>query len=374
MNVLLLTAHSIAEYDDVRMLTGLGYDVFSIGAYTDPAHPTDDKRPPLPEPDGVRWPRTDWYHPELAAACQRQRERHAGDPLDFAIDWAKADLAPEVLDWADVTIVHHFPIPWILAQWPRLRGKRVIWRTCGQSDPELERLMAPLHRQGLQIVRYSPAERRAFGRIGAFAGEDAMIRFGKEPSDWYGTPQREPLVGNITQDMVGRGDACGLRFWLAATEGLPVAPAGPGSERLRGGLGSLSYDEMRAYLKRIGVYLYTGTRAASYTLGLIEAMLSGVPVVSIGARAFLPQLPELFEAPELTGLVMDEPEPSILRRLLDDPDEARRWTVEQYNRALYLFSGVGLQWRAFLDRGEAIAASTLATSPRAWSAVTGLAE
>ena len=42
MNVLLLTSHSIAEYDDLRMLTDLGYNVFSIGAYTDPRNPTDD--------------------------------------------------------------------------------------------------------------------------------------------------------------------------------------------------------------------------------------------------------------------------------------------------------------------------------------------
>ena len=48
MNLLLLLAHSIAEYDDVRMFSDLGYDVFSIGAYTNPANPGDNLRPALP--------------------------------------------------------------------------------------------------------------------------------------------------------------------------------------------------------------------------------------------------------------------------------------------------------------------------------------
>ncbi len=58
MNVLLITAHSIAAYDDVRMLTDLGYDVFNLDGYIDPAHPHVDMRPALPDA-----PR----HPELMA-------------------------------------------------------------------------------------------------------------------------------------------------------------------------------------------------------------------------------------------------------------------------------------------------------------------
>ena len=49
MNILLLLAHSIEEHDQLRLLSGLGYDVFSIGGYIDPAHPHDPKRPALPD-------------------------------------------------------------------------------------------------------------------------------------------------------------------------------------------------------------------------------------------------------------------------------------------------------------------------------------
>lgn len=347
MRVLLLTSHSIAEYDDLRMLADLGLDVFSIGAYTDPRHPGDDKRPALDLP----------AHPELAAACVKVRETPGVD-TSWMIDPAKAFLHPDVIDWADVIICHHFPEKWLIPQWSRIRSKRVIWRTCGQSSPELERLMAPLRADGLQIVRYSPKEREAFRALGAFAGEDALIRFGKYPEDWYGWRGDVEAIGNVTQDMVGRADACGLRAWLAATEGLPVRPAGPGSEQLRDGIGALSYDAMRDYLRGIRVYFYTGTQPASYTLGLMEAMLTGTPVVSVGPEGMW--LPGLFEGHELAFEHRSEQRPKglTLREVLDDKQLAVVLSHSVQRRALAAFdvATVGPQWAAFLGVKVPVAA------------------
>jgi glycosyltransferase involved in cell wall biosynthesis len=93
---------------------------------------------------------------------------------------------------------------------------------------------------------------------------------------------------------------------------------GPGSEDI-GGPGALTYDEMRGWLRRARVYLYTGTQPASYTLGLIEAMMTGIPVVSIGPSWMdvFPYGPDLFEGHELV------PE----RRAHDDPERAERTTT-----------------------------------------------
>ena len=350
MNVLLLTSHAIAEYDDLRMLTDLGYDVFSIGgAYGDV--PFEGKRPAtrchaIPRPrEGVRRPAGGADQAEL------------GDPGPN-IDWAKARLNDEVIDWADVIIVHHFPESWIAGQWASIKRKRVIWRTCGQSSPDgsLERLMAPLRADGLEIVRYSPKERN----LPDYAGEDALIRFGKYPDD-YGPWRGDNLaIGNVTQDMARRGNACGLGFWLEATHGLPTMPAGPGSEAL-GGLGQLDYYEMLDYLAGLRVYLYTGTTPASYTLGLMEAMLSGTPVVSISASAFGD--PELFEGDEIVGWSGDVADgyPRSTRQVAENTHEmladtlrfeekARNHSREMRTRALELFdvAVVGPQWKAFL--------------------------
>jgi hypothetical protein len=67
---------------------------------------------------------------------------------------------------------------------------------------------------------------------------------------------------------------------------------------------------MRDYLRRIRAYLYTGTQPASYTLGLIEAMMTGVPVVSIGPDHMTWQR-DLFEGHELARIrLVGRPRPT----------------------------------------------------------------
>jgi hypothetical protein len=340
-NVLLLTSHSIAEHDDLDMFTRMGVPTFSIGAYTNPQRPGDDKRPALSNAP---------YFAEFEALCHEQRTKHGDEPTDFVIDWAKGDLHPDIVEWADVIIVHHFPEAWIGGNWPNIADKRVVWRTCGQSDPRLERSMYRYRREGLEIVRYSPRERTVFSRTDAFAGEDAMIRFGKDPTEWAGWRGDVEVVGNITQHMAQRGDACGFWYWAEATKNLPVRPAGPGSDAI-GGIGILGFEAMREYLRSIRTYLYTGTRPASYTLGLIEAMMTGVPVVSIGRGAFgCDGLLEPF------GINHDDP--AVARADLDfllrDEQAALDMSVATRERAIELFAldRVMRDWREFLGIPE----------------------
>lgn len=351
--VLLLLAHAIEEYDQVALLSGLGYDVFSIGAYSDPAHPDVDVRPPLPNaPD----------HPELREACHAKRVEHVergrekvltlDGPRD-PVDWAKADLPAAVFDWADVIICHHFEHTWLWPQWPRLREKRVIWRTVGQSVEHNEWMMAPLRRDGLQVVRYSPKERN----IPGYAGEDALIRFYKDPDEWTGWTGEESVVINVTQNLRDRHPFTNYEFWDQATQGLPRMPLGPGSET-HGGAGSLTYEEMRGWLRRARAYLYTGTQPASYTLGLIEAMMTGIPVVSIGPawmRVF-PYGPLLFEGHELApcdgGSDHNDPAEALahLALLLSAPAAAETESRLMRERAIGTFgkATVAAAWRDFL--------------------------
>lgn len=327
MRILLLLAHSIAEYDDVRMFADLGYDVFSIGAYSDPSHPGDDVRPPLEDAP---------HHPDLAALTADQMV-------------AKEHLPDEVIDWADAIIVHHYPYQWLIGQYERIRHKRVIWRTCGQSDSSLEIAMAGMHARGVQIVRYSPKEREFFEPQGTFAGQDALIRFGKYPDDypyWHGDA---PFVTNVTQNMRGRGAWVGAQWYERATAGLAARPMGPGSEEYPGGLGKVSPDGMLHVLSQARAYVYTGTHPAPYTLGLMEAMLAGVPVVSIGPGAWMGPA-ELFEAHEIAGDWADDPDEARMKiaGLLGEPDHERSETVRLRAEALFGIETIGAQWRAFL--------------------------
>jgi len=341
--ILVLASHAVAEFDDVRMFSDLGFDIFCPGGYEVPGRAPEGIRPPLPDSPA---------HPDLVARLNETRAEY-GDPGNL-IDAGKARLHPAIIDWADVIIVHHFPQVWIGGQWERIKHKRVIWRTCGQSDPNVERDMAVYASQGMQIVRYSPAERRYFESVGCFAGEDALIRFGKYPADYGPWIGDDPVIGNVTQDMKARGESCGLSFWLAATEGLPARPAGKGSEELPGGLGALPYEAMLEYLRHIRAYLYVGTTPASYTLGLIEAMLSGVPVVSIGPEAWKgPDL--LFEGHQIVGSgnAFSSPDGTRkeLQRNLDDLEYAAELGAFHRQRAIELFSieTIGPQWVRFLS-------------------------
>lgn len=341
--IVLLLAHSIEEHDQLRLLSGLGYEVFSIGGYIDPRSPHDSKRPPLDIP----------FYPDLKAAVD---ELGTDDNLDAA----KRHIPDAILAWADTIICHHYEHTWIVPQWDRLRDHRVIWRTVGQSVGGNEAMMAPLHKEGLEIVRYSPKERN----IPNYAGETALIRFYKDPAEWHGWTGEWPGVINITQHLRQRDPYTNYGFWAEATRGLarpniddippPYAMAlGPGSEAI-GGPGELTYSEMQGWLRRSRAYLYTGTQPASYTLGLIEAMMTGIPVVSIGPSwmKVFPYGPDLFEGHEIALMAADDPAAArhAIQMLLDSPILAAHQSAEGRQRAIELFGyeTIREQWRRYL--------------------------
>jgi hypothetical protein len=174
VNLLYLEAHSILAHDELKMFADLGYNLFAIGSYVNPHAPHDPKRPALPQ-----IPRK----PELEA-CLRGNDRE--------------HLPDELIEWADAILFAGLPDQWLIPQWDRIKHKNVVWRTIGQSNYLLELKMREYHDKGVQIVRYSPAEERFFRQVPQqdgttadyFAGQDALIRFGKYPEDWGGMDGR----------------------------------------------------------------------------------------------------------------------------------------------------------------------------------------
>jgi len=342
MNVLLCLSHAIEEYDQLKLLHGLGLGVASIGGYIDPANPHVDIRPALPDIPQV---------PEVRAAVDA-----LGKPDNLGA--AQEHIPDAILDWLgdDGVIIYHHYLERLVGQWPRIRDwmqgkpeRRVIWRTVGQSVSNNEAMMAPLRSDGLERIAYSPKE----ANIPGYIGHDALIRFYKDPAEWYGWTGENPRVINFTQHLRQREPYTNWTFWEAATRTLPRMPMGPGSEAI-GGPGGLSEDDMKAALRSNRVYLYTGTQPASYTLGLIEAMMTGIPIVSIGPswmRVF-PYGPNLFEGHEIAGAPHDDPADArfALRVLLDNLDIAQRVSEATRQRAIDLFGidTIREQWAAFL--------------------------
>ena len=335
--ICLVLSHSIEEHDQLKLLTEAGYEVFSIGGYINPYAPHDPKRPPLFDVP---------HYPELQAVV---------DALDTQdnLGAAQTFIPDAILDWLgdDGIIIFHHLLERLWGQWPHLadfrkRGGRVIWRSVGQTDPSVERTAGFYRAQGLERVAYSPKE----ANIPGHAGYDALIRFYVDPEEWGGWTGERLEVTNVTQRMFQRGSACSPDFWNAAVAGLRAIPLGEGTET-----GILPLAEMQQRLRSARAYLYCGTRPASYTLGAIEALMTGIPIVSIGPHTWgkgIDWLPYVFEAHEFAYASSNSPEAAhlALASLLNDETEAREASAAQRQKAVRLFgkATVMADWQAYL--------------------------
>lgn len=330
MRILYFSCHSILEYDELKIFEDLGIEYFSLGSYVRPTSPVDPIRPPLKS-----YPET-WV-------------KGNAPPRD--------NIPPEFIAQFDTIIVMHVP-EWIEENWEKFRGKRVIWRTIGQSTPAIEARMAQYAARGMEIVRYSPRE----ANLEPTAGCSKIIRFYKDEREfghWVGAGNE---VITFAQDMQHRGEFCNYDAFVEITKGFNAHVYGPKNEisgELNGGF--LQYAELQQKMRDARVYVYTGTQPASYVLNLIEAMMTGIPVVAIGPilgnslnigkGADLYEIPDIItngvngfwsnDINELRGRV---------QLLLDDVKLARRIGEMGRQRAIELFGKEVIQskWKEFL--------------------------
>lgn len=283
----------------------------------------------------------------------------------------KDNIGPDLLSWADIFIVtHNFPAgkhlqPWIANNWEAFKKtkKPIIWRSIGQSNVAIEECLTPFRNDGLKIVRYSPKE----ANIPSYCGEDAMIRFYIDPEEYQGYIGNIPKVVTMAQNMFGsdtsknRGDHMAKDVFDEVVKDLDWKIFGPNNDYAgehNGGV--LSHEDLKTMLRLNRVFFYTGTRPASYTLGLMEAMVTGIPIVSIGPDAgnrIYKQ--ETFEVHELigpnggAGFWSDNVEElrNYLQMLLGDQKLAQEIGNKGRERAKALFGKekIKKEWETFLN-------------------------
>jgi hypothetical protein len=335
MKILYLSCHATLEYDELKLFEEMGYDYFSIGAYINPKQPHDPKRPAL---NGE-------YKEEFASLLMAHNQ---------------SNLHPHHIEWADVIIVMHIP-EWIESNWPLFKqaidsGKRVIWRTIGQSVQGVEERLAQYRKQGLEVVRYSPAE----ANIPGYIGSSGLIRFYKDPEEFKEWNGQTKEVVTFAQSMKQRAEFCNFDAFQKDVQGLDAHVYGPNNDgELNGGL--LSYDALKAKMRDAGVYYYTGTHPASYTLNFMEAWMTGIPIVAIGHKLGNSQhfAGQLYEVPDLiqngyNGFVSDVPEErqKHIRELLNNPDLAKNISANARKSAIETFGKetIKRQWREYLEQ------------------------
>lgn len=249
MKILYISCHSILEYDELRILHDLGHEVFSIGAYINPKTPHVSIRPPL---------------------------NYDIDP--FLLDqYNKYNLSKEFIDNFDCVIVMHL-LSIIEKHWDVLKNKITILRTIGQSVDNNELQLHKYVKEGLKILRYSPKERD----INNYAGESGLIRFLKYQSDFKPRNVTKKSLISFGQSIKQRGRHCGASYIEEIATKVPFKLFGPNNESYNFFGGFLSYEEQLNELATNSCYLYTGTYPAQYTLNFIEAMLAGIPIISLG--------------------------------------------------------------------------------------------
>lgn len=330
MRILYLPCHSILEYDQYKLWTELGHEVFSMGSYINPHKPHDNKRPPIPEGK---------YDDHLVTVTGTH---------------SKDNLHEELVEPADMIIIDHID-SWISSNWDKIKHKKVVLRTIGQNTSATEFRLQQYREEGLKIVRYSPKE----DSIPLYVGADAMIRFYKDPEEFDGWTGEKEKVITMGQSIKRRGEFCHWDIFDKATKGFPRLVFGAENQDIPEWGGQLEYEEMKQVFRENRVFFYTGTQPASYTLTLIETMMMGMPIVAIGAalgNSMFQNEQDTYEVDsilvnEVSGLHADTIEDLTehVKRVLTDYSFAKRLSREGRQRAVELFGKekIKKQWEDF---------------------------
>lgn len=337
MKILYLSCHAVLEYDECKLFTEMGHEVYSHGVYRDPRGAYTLPRPGI---DGMpideRW-------------------------IELTANQAKTELTPEMIDPFDVIIImsgeNEGPL---IANWKNIKHKRVIWRSIGQSIQPTENAVKRLRAEGLEVVRYSPKEQN----IPGYAGEDAMIRFYKDPDDYFGWNGNDKRPINFTQTLKGRGKMVHYDEIMGSLVGFDGAKIyGTGNNDLgtfNGG--EVTYNKMRELLRNSRVFVYGGTWPASYTLSFIEAMMTGIPIVALsteGAKVAGVDPFDYYEVAEILDqagvMTWDNVEKmrEMVQGYLDSDVLAGESSIQLRNTAIKLFGKevIAKQWADYLAKG-----------------------
>ena len=335
MKIHYISCHSVLEYDEFKLFTEMGLEVFSNGAYRDPKGAYTLPRPAV----------------EGATFFEKYSDLAAIHP--------KTDLPSELINPFDAIMIMHLPEV-LFSNWPKFKNKRIIWRSIGQSTPSLEARLKPLRDEGLQIVRYSLKEKK----LPNFAGLDAIIQFYKDPDEYSGWIGDTDEVVNFTQTLLGRRYFCHYDELMRLGEGFNFKVYGTGNEDLgKFNGGELPFELMKDKMRRARVCLYAGTWPAPYTLTLIEAMMIGIPVVAIGKKMAedvqgaekldFYQVPEIIENGR-NGFISDDIGElrQTIRYLLDNHESAKKIGAAGRETAINLFGKdlVKSKWASFLNK------------------------
>ena len=333
MKILYLSCHHVLEYDEIRVLARLGHQVISPGFYANIISPPSFQlRNEIP---GYLIPN------DLADIYSYYSQ---GKSLEAF----KKSLPREFVQKFDLVIAMH-DHEFITHNLDALRGLPVVWRSIGQSTPSIEKAICDLFPVlELRIVRYSPCERN----IDEYAGEHRIVRFAKFVDDFPAWQGVNDSVITFCQMMKQRGDTCNFKAFKQITRKSNRCLYGPGNEGMAWMRGAVTDAQQKEILRDASIYVSCNTKPASYTLGFMEAWLTGIPVVALG-KSFQAPYGDLYEVPLLIedgvdGFIVDDIRQGrrLIRSLLLDRPTLEIVSRNGRNKSQCLFGekAVLVQW------------------------------
>lgn len=339
--------HGTLEHDELILFTELGIEWFSTGLYLDPQKPMGDHSP--------RTALKNTVDTSLKDEFLRSNPDHR--------IYTTPILTKEFVDKFDIILIEHCS-PTLLnplhANWNNIKHKPVIWRTYAQQNGPLEFETQQYRAQGLKLVRISPKERNILN----YAGDDAIIRAfidDNEYSNWTG---EEPIVLTFNNMFSRRTLHSNTPIYMRIRNKMKPVPFelyGCDNEDTRISLGKLTWEQVKDKYRKARVYFALGSKPASLTYNLVEAMMTGCPVVTWGpalGNLRKPGWPDTYEAHEIIqhgkdGFWSDnelEIE-SYIRMLLKDDSLAQKISANARKKAQSIFAKEKIKndWAQFLN-------------------------
>jgi glycosyltransferase involved in cell wall biosynthesis len=261
LKLLYISCHPTLEHDEIQIFHKLGFHVFSIGHYINPTVPIGSTRASLAiDVDVDLFYKFYALHPDIQATTDGVYRLHSDFTKEF-----------------DIIVVPHFRDNFLI-NWNDMKHKLCIWRSIGINPDYSERELTRLKQAGLKIVRMSPKERLNKD----YAGEDSVIRFPINPIDFRGWTGYFDWVLTLNKRMAKRPEECQWRIYEEVTKGFRCRLIGLDNEDISYAINNVPYKDTLSYLRDSAVYFSTCTRPAPTTYSFMEALMIGIPVVTVG--------------------------------------------------------------------------------------------
>jgi len=349
MKVLYVSSnHSTLEYDDLTMLSEMGIEWFSTGVYMEPNNPLHSLV--------TRVPIVKVANSKYVSLFKKE------NPSYIAFENALITLPKELVDEFDIVwITHTFPN--LVNNWEYIKHKPVIWRTYNQQDVAWEVEASQYVKEGLKIVRMGNTESNRIH----YAGQDAVIRAYVDStvfSGWTGKDRSVLTYHNRFDQRLRQGLNNCTKSYLklrSVFKCFELYGFGDGINGISNG--PLRYTEQVQKYRDSRIYLSLNSESAVYTNSFMEALMTGIPVVTFGSKTSNvmtnPELLDSYEVPyivtpEVDAIVSDDIDYLYdqITQLLKNKEYRQQIGSSGRAKALQLFDKNVImgQWKSFLDK------------------------